>query len=458
MIREAPGNPVIGTKPFQDWHWLEGYGIYLGELKAQLESSPQWAPDGRRKELMINIANIWSDTYTTMDVADLLLGEFQYSAVRDWGIGMVDEARRRDMLATQAGMEYLYWSLVVTEAPGQPGSFDYAESLLGNLAWYLTTRTENTMLAILGTGTPHVAGWDTLNWRGCVDVANEQLGEALGHPYTLASGTDPLGNQFVVKARHYQNGLSIVRARGDWNQGIPPASAVPVDLPTALTPIRPSGAIEPLASQVMLRAGQGMVFLGDPGAPVPVLLGPTANAGPDLDVVDVDGDGQEQVSLDGSGSSDPDGRLLFYEWSMGGEILGRSRTINPILPVGLHNVTLAVKDREGLSSFDHVSVRIRAVDMGNVPLVALKPIAPNPFMSGTTVSYDLSQDGMARIDVYDVRGRHVRTLLSEEQTAGSKSIRWDGRDNYGKPVSSGIYLIHVRALGESRLQKAVLMR
>ena len=83
---------------------------------------------------------------------------------------------------------------------------------------------------------------------------------------------------------------------------------------------------------------------------------------------------------------------------------------------------------------------------------------PNPFNPRTTLHYDLPEDAFVNIRIYDLKGRLVNTLVSKEQTAGYKAIKWAGVDDKGKAVSAGIYLYEIQA-GEFReTKKMVLLR
>jgi hypothetical protein len=125
------------------------------------------------------------------------------------------------------------------------------------------TRTPSTLFYEMGTNVPNAAGWDTLTWRGCIDVANEQLGSPLGAPFTLAEGVDPLDNAYVVKARRYEHGLVVLRNRGDWDEGIEPETAVTVPLPAPMAPVAPSGRIGTVVQEIRLRNGGAALLLGD---------------------------------------------------------------------------------------------------------------------------------------------------------------------------------------------------
>jgi hypothetical protein len=76
---------------------------------------------------------------------------------------------------------------------------------------------------------------------------------------------------------------------------------------------------------------------------------------------------------------------------------------------------------------------------------ALHPCAPNPFNPHTTISYSIPQASQVDLNVYDLAGRHLCTLVSEHVNAGDHVIQWDGRDDAGNQVASGVYLYRLRA-------------
>jgi hypothetical protein len=65
---------------------------------------------------------------------------------------------------------------------------------------------------------------------------------------------------------------------------------------------------------------------------------------------------------------------------------------------------------------------------------------PNPFNNGTLISYSLLKAGDVRLEIFDLRGRKIQTLREEYQTAGYHAVRWNGSDEHGQSVSSGVYL------------------
>jgi len=83
---------------------------------------------------------------------------------------------------------------------------------------------------------------------------------------------------------------------------------------------------------------------------------------------------------------------------------------------------------------------------------------PNPFNPVTTLRYDLPEDGLVNITIYDILGKQVRTLVNTSQKAGYKSVRWNGTNSQGRNVSAGMYFYHLRTKGYSRVRKMVLLK
>jgi hypothetical protein len=91
--------------------------------------------------------------------------------------------------------------------------------------------------------------------------------------------------------------------------------------------------------------------------------------------------------------------------------------------------------------------------------LALHRNVPNPFRLGTLVSYDVpSGGGEVELVVYDVAGRLVRTLVAGPQTPGRKSVSWDGRDDVGRTVGSGVYYCRLKAPGFEESIKITVLR
>ena len=90
--------------------------------------------------------------------------------------------------------------------------------------------------------------------------------------------------------------------------------------------------------------------------------------------------------------------------------------------------------------------------------LALHANVPNPFNPSTTIAFDLPGRLPVELDIYDSTGRKVRRLVSGWQEAGSHRALWDGRDESGRETRSGVYFAQLKAGGEKKTRKLVLMR
>ena len=83
---------------------------------------------------------------------------------------------------------------------------------------------------------------------------------------------------------------------------------------------------------------------------------------------------------------------------------------------------------------------------------------PNPFNPVTNFDYDLPEDAMVNITVFDMMGKVVRTLVNDQQSAGYKTLQWNAMSNSGQPVSSGLYIYTIQAGEFSKTRKMILLK
>ena len=83
---------------------------------------------------------------------------------------------------------------------------------------------------------------------------------------------------------------------------------------------------------------------------------------------------------------------------------------------------------------------------------------PNPFNPRTTISFSVAKSGYAKLSVYNSRGELIRTLLNDNICSGNYSIDWDGKDDKGKSVSSGLYLYKLEINGINQIKKMLLLK
>lgn len=100
-----------------------------------------------------------------------------------------------------------------------------------------------------------------------------------------------------------------------------------------------------------------------------------------------------------------------------------------------------------------------AADEGEItPAFAVEPNYPNPFNPSTTIRFQLPRAGDVRLVIYNLMGQPVRTLLSARAPEGVHKQVWDGRDDRGKEVSSGVYIYRLTTKDFTESRKMVLIR
>lgn len=143
-----------------------------------------------------------------------------------------------------------------------------------------------------------------------------------------------------------------------------------------------------------------------------------------------------------------------------------------ILPVGMHTVTAAAV---GYLSQSVENVSINQDEHSFLSFVlrqetanddALLPVAattlwgnyPNPFNPETTISYSVLQPGRVRLEVYNIKGQRVRTLVDSDHAAGHYKKLFNARDDGGCNLPSGVYLLRMSAPGYQKTGKMILMK
>jgi len=104
---------------------------------------------------------------------------------------------------------------------------------------------------------------------------------------------------------------------------------------------------------------------------------------------------------------------------------------------------------------------VRRVGSGDLPgSFSLFANYPNPFNPATEIRYRLSQtDGSATVlRIYNLLGQEIRTLVNQVQSAGVYAVTWDGKDNLGRSVSSGVYIYRLQANGLTQSRKMLLVK
>ncbi|MFQ5706197.1 MAG: carboxypeptidase regulatory-like domain-containing protein [bacterium] len=82
---------------------------------------------------------------------------------------------------------------------------------------------------------------------------------------------------------------------------------------------------------------------------------------------------------------------------------------------------------------------------------------PNPFNPETSINYQLPKNSPVTLKIYNILGQEIRTLIDKKQAPGTYSVKWDGKDNFGRPVASGIYIYQLKAGDNTKLSRRMLM-
>ncbi|MBT4136356.1 MAG: T9SS type A sorting domain-containing protein, partial [Candidatus Latescibacteria bacterium] len=83
---------------------------------------------------------------------------------------------------------------------------------------------------------------------------------------------------------------------------------------------------------------------------------------------------------------------------------------------------------------------------------------PNPFNPETTITYDLAAESNIRLEIYNVMGQLVHTLVSDQQAAGRYRVSWLGDNSLGHQVASGVYFYRIQADDFHAVKKLMLLK
>ena len=106
-----------------------------------------------------------------------------------------------------------------------------------------------------------------------------------------------------------------------------------------------------------------------------------------------------------------------------------------------------------------VETAVEMSDQASVPQAfALAQNAPNPFNSNTVIRFALPQPSQVELTIYNLLGQPVAVLVQGPSAAGTFSVRWNGRDQAGRTVTSGVYLYQLRAGEYTAVRKLLLLQ
>ncbi len=177
-------------------------------------------------------------------------------------------------------------------------------------------------------------------------------------------------------------------------------------------------------------------------------------------------------TIDGISGEDPDGSLgiLAYEFATGitpgdGPIITVEGQVSGTDPILLYLGSVSGADinlqpvSSGKTGYGIIGSTVGIDDMVSLPeRYALYQNYPNPFNPATQIRYDVKEEGLVSLVIYDLMGRQVKALVHEIQPAGKRIALWDATDNQNRSVAAGVYIYQLRTKDFSATRKMLLIK
>jgi hypothetical protein len=166
------------------------------------------------------------------------------------------------------------------------------------------------------------------------------------------------------------------------------------------------------------------------------------------------------ISWDASGSEN----LTRYDVLLDGSVVGNTTELewqySDLVNGQTYEAGLVAVYDNGHSEVIETEFTYGGTDVDDNPNFATKLINnyPNPFNPETKINFTLSKGQKVELEIFNIRGQKVKTLCNEELKEGSHSITWKGKDNDGKPVSSGMYFYRMNCENYSSSKKMILLK
>lgn len=151
------------------------------------------------------------------------------------------------------------------------------------------------------------------------------------------------------------------------------------------------------------------------------------------------------------------GGKLFGITGFGANAVNELIEIDPITGKGTLIGSTGFKTVLGLAMRGAVTTEVKTFADGSLPArYELQQNYPNPFNPSTIIRYDLPKAAQVVLRIYDLAGHEIRTLVNSKQAAGRKFSHWNGQNDRGQPVSSGVYIYQLQA-GDYVVSKKMLL-
>jgi len=120
----------------------------------------------------------------------------------------------------------------------------------------------------------------------------------------------------------------------------------------------------------------------------------------------------------------------------------------------------SIDDTLGTEILDFGTLTGINIESNNIPeTFTVSQNYPNPFNPSTTIKFAIPQQGNVKIEVYDIMGKLINTLINKDMNSGSYTVTWDGKNNSGQQVGSGVYLYRIQAADNfNAVKKMILLK
>jgi hypothetical protein len=217
----------------------------------------------------------------------------------------------------------------------------------------------------------------------------------------------------------------------------------------------------------LAKAFSGMVEFGKATAisntvTIPVKVSNAQNVTAVTFTVNVD---SKTASFEGTKTSLPKDWIVMSS-NANGVVTVAMAGLTPISSSDVATISITLKDKEASININGSGFVNEAASQGlsleNVRMVpseyALDQNYPNPFNPTTTIKYQLTQDSKVNLTIYNLQGQVVRTLVNDNVAAGFQSITWNGKNEMGQTVASGMYMYRIQAGSFVSVKKMLMLK
>ncbi len=130
----------------------------------------------------------------------------------------------------------------------------------------------------------------------------------------------------------------------------------------------------------------------------------------------------------------------------------------PLVPFGQSNTFVLNTNSIGFG--DTAIMMISGTPgIGRVPAaISLGSLMPNPFNPRITISFNVGRSGPVELNIYDLVGRRIKDIVSQQFEVGQYDRQWDGRDNSGSIMPAGVYLVRIKSETTTDSKKITLVK